>query len=158
MLALLAGIKPTTAFPDGSEEGQEAVVRLASSLGPMSGVDMSPHARAMVAAAAHAFMFGKKISGVHDHESGRDLAIAAEAREDRLQGFDGDRSAKFHGTPFELYDAGDNAFVSIEIDGLKAQGYDRRSKSHYSLSVTDQVVQLYDHAAASWFAFSIQIA
>jgi hypothetical protein len=32
---------------------------------------------------------------------------------------------------------------------LKAQGYDRRSSSHYSLTVTDQVVQLHDHAAES---------
>ena len=119
---------------------------------------MSPHTRAMVAAATHAFMFGKKVAGVHDHETGRDLRIAAEARGGRLQGFDGDRSAKFNGTPSEIYDAGDDAFVSLEIDGLKAQGYDRRSSSHYSLSVTDQVVQLYDHAAESWFAFSIQIA
>jgi hypothetical protein len=112
----------------------------------------------MVAAAAHAFMFGKKVAGVHDHAFGRDLQIAAEARGGRLQGFDGDRSAKFNGTPLEIYDAGDDAFVSIEIDGLKARGYDRGSSSHYSLSVTDQVVQLYDHAAGSWFAYSIQVA
>lgn len=118
---------------------------------------MSPHTRAMIAAAAHAFMFGKKIAGVHDHESGQDLLIAAEVRGDRLQGFDGDRSAKFNGTAFELFDEGDNAFVSLEIDGLKAQGYDRRTSSHYSLSVTDQIVQLYDHAVGCWFAFSIQV-
>lgn len=119
---------------------------------------MSPHTRAIVAAAAHAFMFGKRIAGVHDHASGQDLRIAAEARGDRLQGFDGDRSAKFNGTPFELYDAADEAFVSLEIDGLRAQGYDRSSSSHYSLSATDQVVQLYDHAESAWFAFSIQVA
>lgn len=119
---------------------------------------MSPHTRAMVAAAAHAFMFGRKIAGVHDHESGRDLRIAAEARGDKLQGMDGDRSSKFVGTPFELYDTADNAFVSLEIDGLNAQGYDRGSSSHYSLTVTDQVVQLYDHSASAWFAFSIQVA
>ncbi len=119
---------------------------------------MSPHTRAMIAASAHAFMFRKKIAGVHDHESGRDLRIAAETRGDRLQGFDGDRSAKFNGTRFEIYDAGDDAFVSLEIDGLEAQGYDRRTSSHYSLSVTDKVVQLYDHAAGAWFAFTIQVA
>ncbi|GGC15032.1 hypothetical protein GCM10011494_37330 [Novosphingobium endophyticum] len=119
---------------------------------------MLPHTRAMVAAAAHAFMFGKKIAGVHDHGSGQDLQIAAEARGDRLQGFDGDRSASFTGTSSEIYDAGDNAFISLAIDGLKAQGYDRGSSSHYSLSVTDQIVRLYDHAAGSWFAFSIQVA
>ena len=119
---------------------------------------MSPHTRALVAAAAYAFMFGKRVAGVHDHASGRDLQIAAETRGDRLQGFDGDRRAKFNGTFSEIYDAGDKAFISLEIDGLRAQGYDRSSSSHYSLSVTDQVVQLYDHAAESWFAFSIHIA
>ncbi len=118
---------------------------------------MLPHTRAMVAAAAYAFMFGKKVAGVHDHASGCDLQIAAQARGGRLQGFDGDRQAKFNGTPFELFDAGDNAFISLEIDGLKAQGYDRHSSSHYSLSVTEQVVQFYDHTAESWFAFSIQV-
>lgn len=117
---------------------------------------MSPHTRAIVAAAAHAFISGKKVAGVHDHAAGQDLQIAAEARGGRLQGFDGDRSAKFSGTIAELYDAGDGAFVSLKIDGVTAQGYDRRSSSHYSLTIADQVVQLYDHAAGAWFAFSIQ--
>jgi hypothetical protein len=112
----------------------------------------------MVAAASHTFMFGKRIAGVHDHESGRDLRIAVEGRGNLLQEFDGDRSAKFNGTPFEPYDAGDSALVSIEIDGLKAEGYDRHSSSHYSLSVIDQVMQRYGHAEISWFAFSIQVA
>ena len=112
----------------------------------------------MVAAAAHAFIFGKKVAGVHDHDTGQDLRIAAETHGGRLQGFDGDRSAKFSGTASELYDAGDDAFVSLAIDGLTAQGYDRGSASHYSLTATDEVVQLYDHAAGAWFAFSIQIA
>ena len=119
---------------------------------------MSPHTRAMVAAAAHAFIFGKGVAGVRDHETGRDLRIAAETRGDRLQGFDGDRSAKFGGTLPEMYDAGADAFVSLEIDGMTAQGYDRHSSSHYSLTATDEVVQLYDHAAGAWFAFSIQVA
>jgi hypothetical protein len=35
-------------------------------------------------------------------------------------------------------------------------GFDRASSSHYS-TVTDQVVQLYDHSAGAWFAFSIQV-
>lgn len=119
---------------------------------------MSPHTRAMVAAAAHAFIFEKRVAGIHDHETGRDLRIAAETRGDRLQGFDGDRSAKFGGTLPEMYDAGADAFFSLEIDEMTAQGYDRSSSSHYSLTVTDEVVQLYDHAAGSWFTFSIQVA
>lgn len=119
---------------------------------------MSPRIRAIVAAAAYAFVSGKKVAGVHDHESGRDLLIAAEARGTRLQGFDGDKSSKFIGTSSELYDAGDDAYVSLQIDGSKARGYDRLSSSHYSLIVEGQVVQLYDYAASEWFDFSIQVA
>ena len=117
---------------------------------------MSPHTRAMVAAAAHAFIFRKVVAGVHDHSAGQDLRIAAEMRAGRLQGFDEARSAKFGGRLPELYDAGDDAFISLEIDGATAQGYDRHSQSHYSLTATDQMLQLYDHAASAWFAFSIQ--
>ena len=117
---------------------------------------MSPHTRALVAAAAHAFMTGKPVTGVHDHATGQDLQIAAESRDDRLQGFDGDRSAKFGGRLPELYDAGERAYVSLNIDGVTARGYDRRSMSHYSLKVTGQVVQLYDHAESTWFAYTVQ--
>lgn len=117
---------------------------------------MLPHTRAVVAAAAYAFIVGKKVAGIHDHEAGHDLQIAAETRGGDLQGFDGDRSAKFGGRLPELYDAGNEAFFSLAIDGVTAQGYDRHSSSHYSLTVTDKVVQLYDHAAGVWMAFSIQ--
>jgi len=117
---------------------------------------MLPHTRAMVAAAAHAFISGKTVAGVHDHATGQDLQIAAQARDDRLQGFDEARSAKFGGRLPELFDAGESAYVSIEIDGQTAQGYDRGSQGHYSLTMTGQVVQIYDHSAATWFAYSIQ--
>jgi len=119
---------------------------------------MLPHTRAIVAAAAYAFIFGRKVAGVHDHSEERDLRIAAEARGGELQAYDGDRAARFGGQLPELYDAGDKAFVSLAIDGMTAQGYDRNSSNHYSLTVTDEVVQLYDHGPEAWFAFSIQAA
>ncbi|RZJ98475.1 MAG: hypothetical protein EOO76_16375 [Novosphingobium sp.] len=119
---------------------------------------MSPHTRAMVAAAAFAYATGQTVAGVHDHAAGRDLRIGAEARGAHLQGYDGDRPAKFGGTLPELYDGGDKAFVTLEIDGLNAKGYDRGSSSHYSLTITDQIVQLYDHGQAEWFDYSIQPA
>ena len=79
---------------------------------------MSPQTRAMVAAAAHAFIYGKKVAGVHDHSTEQDLQIAAETRGDRLQGFDGDRSARFGGTLPELYDAGEDAYdVTANFQG-----------------------------------------
>lgn len=118
---------------------------------------MLPHTRAMVAAAAYAFIAGKKVAGVHDHASGRDLRIAAECRGNRLQGFDGDRLVKFGGTLPELYDAGDRTFVSLEIDGAKARGHDRGSAGAYAAEVTDRLVQLYDYSQSAWFAFGIQV-
>ena len=119
---------------------------------------MSPHTRAMIAAAAHAFMTGNKVAGVYDHAAGRHLRIAAEARGEHLQGYDGDRAAKFGGTLPELYDTGDKAFVSLDIDGLTARGYDRGSATAYAITATDRQVQLYDHSQSTWFAFDIQTA
>lgn len=118
---------------------------------------MLPHTRAMVAAAAYAFMFRRKVAGVHDHAENLDMQIAAETRGDHLQAYDGGRSAHFGGDLPELYDTGDAAFVSLAIDGTTAEGYDRHSSSHYSLRATEGMVQLYDHAPGAWFAFSIQV-
>lgn len=118
---------------------------------------MSPHTRAMIAAAAFTYTTSKKVAGVHYHAAGRDLRIAAESRGDHLQGYDGDRAAKFGGTLPELYDGGDKTYISMEIDGASAQGYDRGSATHYSLKISDQIVQLYDHGQSVWFAFSIQL-
>lgn len=88
---------------------------------------MVPHNRAIVAAAACASIVDKKVAGVYDYSSGRDLRIAAECRGDQLQGFDGDRLVRFGGTLPELYDADDRTVVSREIAGAKVQGYDRGS-------------------------------
>ena len=112
----------------------------------------------MVAAAAFAFTTGKKVAGVYDHSAGRDLRIAAEARGNHLQGFDGDRAAKFGGTLPELYDSGDQVFVSFEIDGSQVRGYDRGSSSAYTAHVIAGLVQLYDDSQSAWFTYDIQDA
>ncbi|RYE54033.1 MAG: hypothetical protein EOP18_08160 [Rhizobiaceae bacterium] len=119
---------------------------------------MLPHTRAIIAAAAHSFITGNKVAGVYDHAAGRHLRIAAEARGDSLQGLDGERSARFGGTLPELSDAEDKAWLSLEIDGTTAKGYDRGSSTHFSVTVTDRQVQIYDHGLSEWFAFDIQIA
>lgn len=119
---------------------------------------MLPHTRAMVAAATFAFIAGRKVAGVYDHAAARHLRIAAEARGEHLQGYDGDRNARFGGTLPELYDASDKAHVSIEIDGQTARGHDRGSASDWSVTVTERQVQLYDHGESAWFTFDIQLA
>lgn len=118
---------------------------------------MLPHRRAVIAAAAHALATGHKVAGLYDHAAGRHLRIAAEAQGEHLQGFDGDRAAKFGGSLPELYDAGDRAYTSLELDGLTARGYDRVSSSHYSLTIDGRVIQLYDHDENAWFAFEAQL-
>lgn len=119
---------------------------------------MLPHIRAMIAAAAFAFITGKKVAGVYDHLAARHLRIAAEARGGYLQGFDGDRGTKFAGALPELYDQSDRTFISIEIDGQTAKGHDRGSSTAWSATVTDRQVQVYDHSQAIWFAFDVQTA
>lgn len=119
---------------------------------------MSPNTRAMVAAAAFAFITGRKVAGVYDHSEGRDRRIAAECRGDRLQGFDGDRSEKFGGTLPELYLAAGKTFISMEIEGTRARGYDRASSGFYEAQAVDGLVQVYDHGEGAWFSYDMQDA
>jgi len=119
---------------------------------------MQPHHRAIVAACAYAVIAGRKVEGLYDHAAERHLRIAAEAQGDRVQALDGDRSVRFGGTLPELHDEGDRVFISLERDGPGARGYDRSSETFYHAQIGDRMVQLYDHGAGDWFAFSIREA
>ena len=119
---------------------------------------MYPQTRAMIAAVSFAIVTGKKVAGLYDHSAGRDLQIAAECRGNQVQGFDGDRAAKFGGTLPEIHDAGDNAFVSFEVEGQNVQGYDWRSSQFYTAQVSGGLVQVYDHGQSLWFSYDVQDA
>jgi hypothetical protein len=119
---------------------------------------MQPHIRAIIAASAHALVTGKKVAGLYDHTAGRHLRIAAEAQAQHLQGYDGDRNVRFGGTLPELRDSGEGASLHMVIDGGAARGYDRSTSSHFSVTTTERVVQLYDHAEEAWFTFDVQVA
>lgn len=119
---------------------------------------MLAHTRAMIAAASFAVLTGKTVGGLYDHAEARDRRIAAQSRENRVQGHDGDRDARFGGTLPEIRDAADGVFVTLEIEGGKARGYDRGTGTFYEVQVTDGLVQLYDHGAAAWFSYDVQDA
>lgn len=112
----------------------------------------------MIAASAFAFLTGKKVAGLYDHTAGQDRRIAAEIRGNQLQGLDGERGVRFGGALPELYDAGDAAFVTMEIEGTQARGYDRGSSTFYTAQVAGGLVQLFDHGASAWFAYDVQDA
>ena len=112
----------------------------------------------MIAAAAFAFITGHKVAGMHDHFSGKDLRIAAERRGNQLQGYDGDRGAGFGGQLPDLFDAGAQSFVSLEIDGAKAQGFDHASATAYTAQVEDRRVQVFDYGENAWFTFDMVVA
>jgi hypothetical protein len=118
---------------------------------------MKPHTLALIAASSHALIVGKKVAGIYDHKAARHLRIAAECRDNRLQGLDGDREARFGGTFPEIYDEGDKVFVTMDAEGSTARGYDRGSASAYVAEVSERLVQVYDHGQQAWFAFDIQV-
>jgi len=117
---------------------------------------MQSHTRALIAAATFAYLAGKKVAGVYDHAEQRDLRIAAEFRGTQLQAFDGERGTNFGGSLPELFDAGDQAYVSFQVEEGQVKGYDRASSTFYSAQLTDGIVQVYDHGQAAWFAYDIQ--
>jgi len=119
---------------------------------------MHNHTRAMIAASAYAAITGRKVAGLYDHTGAVHLRIAAECRDGRVQGADGDRSATFGGILPEIHDAREQTFVSLAVEGHKAHGYDRGTQTHYALEVKDRLINLYDHGVATWFAFEVQFA
>lgn len=119
---------------------------------------MDPHTRALFAAAAYAVITGRKASGLHDHAAGIDRRIAAECRGDRVQGYDGDRAVQFGGVLPELYDFGDQAFISLTLEGSEARGFDRRTASACLARVEQGRVRLFDHAGDTWFTYDIELA
>jgi hypothetical protein len=124
----------------------------------MPGARMNPDTRAMIAAAVFAFVSGKRVAGMHDHASGKDRRIAAESRGKQVQGYDGDRSAGFGGQLPDLYDSAAHSFVSLDLDGAKAQGFDHASATAYTAQVSDQRVQVFDHGEGAWFTFDMLVA
>lgn len=117
---------------------------------------MLSHTRAIVAACAFAILTGKKVAGMYDHASRRSLKIAAERRGQTVLAFDGARGVNFGGTLPELYDAGDESFVSFEVSDTEIRGHDRKSGSDFSARASDGVIQLYDYSVRTWFSYDIQ--
>jgi hypothetical protein len=118
---------------------------------------MLPHTRAMIAAAAHAFINDGKVAGIYDHSVGKHLRIAAEGRDEHLQGFDGDQMTRFGGTLPELRDSGNGFRVHMVVEGSTARGFDRISSTAFTAEVKAGLVQLHDHARGEWFAFEVQV-
>jgi len=117
---------------------------------------MQPHTRSLIAASAFAAFTGRKVAGLYDHSTKGDRRIAAEYRDGRLQGHDGDRGAKFGGTLPDIFDAADKAFISLQVEDDGVKGYDHGSSTFYTAQVRDGLVQVFDHGENAWFAYDVQ--
>jgi hypothetical protein len=119
---------------------------------------MDADIRAVVAAIAFASATGKPVAGLFDHDAARDRRIAAQRRDDRVQGFDGERNVAFGGTLPEIRDEGSNAYISFALAADKITGFDRASGVHFEARTGDGIVQVFDHARGAWFAYDVQDA
>lgn len=116
---------------------------------------MTSQTRSIIAASAFAIVTGKKAAGLYDHAEARDVRIAAECREGRLQGVDGERSVMFGGALPEVL-VGDRDVLSITSDDAGVRVYDRTAAAYYTVQVNGGVVQVFDHAASAWFTYDVQ--
>jgi hypothetical protein len=116
---------------------------------------MHSHTRTVISAAVYAIVTGRKAAGLFDHAANSHVRVAAECRDGRVQGRDGERSVSFGGTLPDLYDQGDQAFITCDIDGTTGRGFDHGSASFYEARVSGASVSLYDHGAAAWFSYTV---
>jgi hypothetical protein len=48
--------------------------------------------------------------------------------------------------------------ISFTIEGDQVRGFDRASGGHFEARVGEGVVQVFDHAQGTWFAYDVQDA
>jgi hypothetical protein len=116
---------------------------------------MKEYTRSNIAAAAFAMVSGRSVNSVFSHDVARHRKVQATFRGGRLDAYDYDRGAYFQGDNGNLYDFGDSCHISMQINGVKVEGYHYGEGSYYEAKVSGTSVTIYDYATARWHDFSI---
>jgi len=120
---------------------------------------MEPNTRACIAATAGRLISGLDSSWVYDHSRSKHISIGGNIFDGCIQLYDYDRQCHFSGSgssgDYNLYDFGNQANVSLQINGNQFQGYDYDKQCHFNGSVNGNSVTLYDYGESKHFSYSV---
>jgi hypothetical protein len=116
---------------------------------------MDSKLRASISAAVIAHSSGRQVASVYDHTAKEELVLQAHALGDRVACYDGTGDRHLAGALPNLSWSSERIAVYLSRTGPgEYRGFDHGSETHFDVRPDGLLAQLYDHGAASWFAYS----
>jgi hypothetical protein len=122
---------------------------------------MLPEARCAVAYVAGCLHSGQAASGVHDYDAGSHRSISGTVTPNHINVFDYGSGGGFitgpgSGSRFNLYHYGMAAHIELNSHGTnKYDGYDYKAGCHFSATVNDREISVYDYGAGKFFNYQL---
>ncbi len=122
---------------------------------------MNTEVRAIVAYIAGLLLTGKKSTSVLDHTSGKQRHVSSELSENTVNVFDHDLGCyiggDIKGTTFSLFHHGHlhHIDLNIDVDQDIFEGFDYGASCHFSGTVSNDSIKIFDFAEGNYFEYSI---
>lgn len=115
--------------------------------------------RACIASIVIALSTNKEISSVYSYELSKYIMLSGSANNQDVQLYDYSRSCYLIGSgdshgSFSLFDYGENKFITLNIKSDQFYGYDFGSKYHFSGTINNNSISLYDFKTKKFYSFS----
>lgn len=120
---------------------------------------MKENQRAAIAAVAVALTNNCTISSVYSYELATYITLSVKVTSDSVSIYDYSRMCSISGNSngqgkFNLYDYGTFGYMTISINAGKIDGYDYVSGWHFSGTVRNNLVSIYDYETCCYYNFS----
>ena len=116
---------------------------------------MNPSARASIAYVAARVITGKDSGHIYDYSQTKYINIAGSVGGKSVSVFDYSRKCYFSGQLPSLYDYGQGAYVTININGSSFSGFNYRTKSHFTGTISGSNVSFYDYEVRQYFNYTL---
>lgn len=120
---------------------------------------MKDSVRCPVAYIAARLISGASADVLYDYSRSVAFAYSGTANPDGVSVFDSTARCYIGGKCvngiYLLFHFGEDAHINLEIDGGKFKGFDYKSHSYFSGSVTGKGISLYDWGESKWFNYSL---
>lgn len=116
---------------------------------------MKPGTRACIAYIAGRASNGSAASHIYDYQQSKYISFTGTVTGDSVAVYDYDRGCYCSGTFPQVYDYGDHAHISLEMNDTGFRGYDYGSGHHFSGTVNGAGVSIYDYGESKYFSYTL---
>lgn len=116
---------------------------------------MNPILRAVIAHIAARATGASTRSAVYDYSQNEYISLSGSVTAGSVNVHDFTRNVSIVGSLPNLHDFGGNAAITLNVNGIKFDGYDFGSRQFYSGSINGSSVTFYDYETGQYYSFAI---